>query len=350
MAVNPAEAETRSESFGLTPLSVEWLGARPTWLGLPAATETLKANAVLESGDLDSDLKRRLISPEQARAKVLHAAGIAVPDLRALRRERTYDVLTVDLSNMQSLPSRTEARRLADADLLLIGSLAALREMRRRYPFLAAKTALFRTPLDFAAYDAAPETADGDVVLFAGPLTAAGGLDLVVEALAQLHYESQPPTVRVLGEGRPEERYVSWCQRRAAAAGIPLTFGAARDGAVEHAYAAATLVCVPYRDPVGSEPARHAAAAGIPIVGTEVEPLLELVADGATGYLVPIDDIVLLAHRLELLLRDTDLRGTFGRRARERAEAELSPAVAVSRLVALWSEAARRHVQTPLAS
>src|ERR1700704_5955635 len=99
MAVNPAEVDPGSESFGLTPLSVEWLGARPAWLRLPAAVETLEANAVLESDDLDDDLTRRLVSPDQARARVLHTAGKTVPDLRALRRERTYDVLSVDLSN-----------------------------------------------------------------------------------------------------------------------------------------------------------------------------------------------------------------------------------------------------------
>ena len=153
----------------------------------------------------------------------------------------------------------------------------------------------------------------------------------------------------MLASGKPEQRYLSWCQRRAAAARIPLTIVAPRDGAIEAAYASATVVCVPYRDPLGSEAARRAAAAAIPIVGTEVEPLLELVEDGGTGYLVPIDDIGHLAHRLDTLLRDAELRHVFGRRARDRAEAELSPAAAVSRLVSLWGDAAR-GLQTPLAS
>ena len=77
--------------------------------------------------------------------------------------------------------------------------------------------------------------------------------------------------------------------------------------------------------------------------------MLELVEDGVTGYIVPIDDILGLARRLEVLLRDDALRSDFGRAAWERAEAELSPAAAVSRLVALWSGAARRAAHASLA-
>jgi glycosyltransferase involved in cell wall biosynthesis len=351
MAVNPAQAVVRSEGLGRAQICVEWLGPRPAWLALPAAADALSAHGVLETNDLSRDLARRLVSPERTPTTVLHATEAALSQLRSLRREAVYDVVTIDLSASPSLPSRAEARRLADADLLLIGSVGALRETRRRYPFLAAKAALFHTPTDFAAHDAARATVEGDhLVLFAGPLTPAGGLDLTVEALARLDHGSTPPALLVLASGRREKRYVAWCQRRAAEAGIELTIASTRDRSVEEAYASATIVCTPYRDPIGSDPARHAAAAGVPIVGTEVDPLLELVEDTATGYLVPIDDIIGLAHRLELLLRDADLRAAFGRAARERAESDLSPAAAVSRLVGLWGDAAGRRARASLAS
>lgn len=348
MALNPAELEGRAEQIGRQrPLTVEWVGPRPAWLSLAAAAEALAAYAVIEQDDLDRDLAR-LAAHELAPTKVLHVSGVALPELRALRHEGAYDVLAADLSDVDTVPSRADARRLAGANLLLVGSVAALREIRRRYPFLATRTALFRIPVDFASQDAVPRAGRrGDIVLFAGPLTAGGGLDLVVEALAQL---DEPPAVQVLASGKPEQRYLTWCQRRAAAAGIPLTIVGDRDGAVEAAYASATLVCVPYRDPIGGDAARHAAAAAIPIVGTEVEPLLEVVEDGGTGYLVPIDDIGQLAHRIDTLVRDAELSRVFGRRARERAEAELSPSAAVSRLVSLWSEAAARGLRTSLAS
>jgi glycosyltransferase involved in cell wall biosynthesis len=350
MAVNPAETEAPLASAGHAPLCVEWFGARPAWLALPAAADALEQHGVLETDDLGLDLARRLASPVQSPMMVLHATSAASPALRAFRREGKYDVLTVDLSASPSVPTRAEARRLSEADLVLIGSVGVLRETRRRYPFLAAKTAIFRTPADFGAHDVAQANGAGNLVLFEGPLTPAGGLDLIVEALARLDHGSAPPALLVLERGRRKKRYLTWCQRRAADAGIPLTIASARDRSVEEAYASATIVCTPYRDAVAGEPARRAAAAGIPIVGTEVDSLLELVEDAATGYLVPIDDIVGLADRLELLLRDADLRSAFGREARERAEAELSPAVAVSRLVGLWSETARRLARAPLAS
>ena len=104
MALNPSELEARAERIGRTPLCIEWVGPRPGWLALPAAVEALAAHDVLESGDLGSDLTRRIGSVEPAPKKVLHAAGSALPELRSLSREGTYDVLAVDLSGSRINP------------------------------------------------------------------------------------------------------------------------------------------------------------------------------------------------------------------------------------------------------
>ena len=47
------------------------------------------------------------------------------------------------------------------------------------------------------------------LVVFEGPLTPAGGLDLLVEALARLG--SATPELHVLASGGREKRYLAWC-------------------------------------------------------------------------------------------------------------------------------------------
>ena len=60
---------------------------------------------------------------------------------------------------------------------------------------------------------------------------------------------------------------------------------------------------------------------GVPVVATDVGGVREAVVDGDTGYLVPENDDVLLADRLQLLLGDSALRSTMGRSARAHYEA-----------------------------
>lgn len=61
----------------------------------------------------------------------------------------------------------------------------------------------------------------------------------------------------------------------------------------------------------------EAAACGVPAVATATEGAREIVNDGVTGSLVPIDDVRALASSVASLLKDESLRRSLGRRARE---------------------------------
>jgi glycosyltransferase involved in cell wall biosynthesis len=62
----------------------------------------------------------------------------------------------------------------------------------------------------------------------------------------------------------------------------------------------------------------EAMAASLPVVGTNVNGTDELVLDGETGYLVPVDDVDALADAIERLVRDPELRARMGAAGRER--------------------------------
>ena len=67
----------------------------------------------------------------------------------------------------------------------------------------------------------------------------------------------------------------------------------------------------------------EAMAAGLPVVVTDVEAILEWVTDGENGLVVPRKDPAALAEAICAMLGDSDLRDTFGRNnyriAKERA-------------------------------
>jgi glycosyltransferase involved in cell wall biosynthesis len=86
-------------------------------------------------------------------------------------------------------------------------------------------------------------------------------------------------------------------------------------------YSAADVCVVPsYYESFGLV-ALEAMACGTPVVASRVGGLAGTVRDGETGYLVPWRCPEPFAERLDLLLANEELRGAFGRTAREYVEA-----------------------------
>ena len=59
----------------------------------------------------------------------------------------------------------------------------------------------------------------------------------------------------------------------------------------------------------------EAAAAGRPVVATDVGGVADVVADGSTGFVVPTTSVGALADRLTQLALDPELRRAMGREA-----------------------------------
>jgi glycosyltransferase involved in cell wall biosynthesis len=64
--------------------------------------------------------------------------------------------------------------------------------------------------------------------------------------------------------------------------------------------------------------------AGLPIVTTRVPGAADVIADGESGFVVPVDDLPALVDACGSLVRDPDLRARFGAAARARCEREFS--------------------------
>lgn len=166
----------------------------------------------------------------------------------------------------------------------------------------------------------APRRDDGRTVLFVGREFGRKGGPILLDAFARLR--RRVPRARLLVAGP-----------RAAP---PLPEGAFHLGPVEldelpALLSQATVFAMPtLREPFGLA-FLDAMACGVPCVGTGLEAVPEIVADGETGLLVPPGDAVELAAALERLLADPRRARAMGARGRARVAARF-----------LWSHVAER--------
>jgi glycosyltransferase involved in cell wall biosynthesis len=185
-----------------------------------------------------------------------------------------------------------------------------------------------------------------DGVLFVGRITPHKGVDRLIEAL--------PPGARltIAGSGGhdpswPERGYADLLRTKAASASGRITFaGTVTEEELprlmrRHAVLVLPSVertCfgrhVPVSELLGLT-VIEAMASGTPVVCSRIGGLTEVVADGATGFLVPPGDVDALRDSLAMLLHDRSLQDRLGRGARDVARERFT-----------WDACARRCLES----
>jgi glycosyltransferase involved in cell wall biosynthesis len=102
----------------------------------------------------------------------------------------------------------------------------------------------------------------------------------------------------------------------------------------------ADLFVMPTRNEAFGLVYQEAAAAGLPVIGSRLNAIPEIVTDGETGLLVPPGDRVSLARALDTLIASVELRDRLGRNARRKIERDADPDDHRRQLVALVSRVA----------
>jgi glycosyltransferase involved in cell wall biosynthesis len=175
---------------------------------------------------------------------------------------------------------------------------------------------------------------DARVLLAVCRLEPQKGVDVAMRALPDVVARHPHARLVVLGEG-PQR---SNLEELASSLGIPVQL----PGRVPDVAAwlqRADLLVHPVRWEGFGLALLEAMLASLPVVGTRVSSIPEIVVDGDTGLLVPPDDPAALAAAINRVLDDP---GGYGRRGRARAEAEFNVARMADRTLAVYDAAIRR--------
>lgn len=142
------------------------------------------------------------------------------------------------------------------------------------------------------------------------------GIDVLIDSAVLLRNRGVATRVFVAGESRHRTRYQQAVQARGVSE-IVTFLGHRTD--MPDLYAAADIVCLPSFHEGLPYAISEAMAASKPVVATDVGGVSEMVKDGATGVLIPVDEPQSLADALEHLA-DPMLRQEMGSEARTHAE------------------------------
>lgn len=219
-------------------------------------------------------------------------------------------------------------------------------DVRRLGAVPAERVAALPMPVDVAHFErgrAVPK-AEPPRLLYAGNLVPSKGVDLLIEALAQLRARGVPCRVKVLGQGSAEAELRALAARLGVARDVEWSPFVPQD-AMPAEYGASTVTVLPTRgraEGLGLALV-EALLAGSAVVGSPAGGIPEVVEHERTGLLFRDGDPADLAAQLERLLTDAALRRRLSDAGYGRVRERHDPDASSARFWELYRDVAGRR-------
>jgi len=194
--------------------------------------------------------------------------------------------------------------------------------------------------------------ADACVIAYTGRLLRGKGLEDLLAAFAKVAAEVPSAQLLVVGSGAGQALSVEEDLRAIVlreGLGARVTFTGRLDD-VSEALRAADVFAFPSVFEALGISLIEAAATGLPAVGARTGGIVDVIENGASGWLVDPGDVTALSARLRALLLDDAARARLGARGRAIAEARFDEGRALVRYRALLGEVAGRGAAAQLAA
>jgi len=178
------------------------------------------------------------------------------------------------------------------------------------------------------------------IIGIVGRLTRQKGQTILLDALTEVVNKFQAMMLFIVGDGPDKaelqekanrlrlDKYIRW-------------FGAFPQEEVFRLYAAMDVLVMPSLYEGFGLTAGEAMAAGLPVVGTRVDGLSEIIEDRVTGYLLPVGDSHELAKALIQILSNPEKRKTMGQKGKDRVQEVFSLQRFNSSMIAAYDELSR---------
>ena len=250
------------------------------------------------------------------------------------------------------LLERGAVKRIATPVFRRAGRVTAVsgflaRDLKRLLPGTVPDALVTPMPINVAAFEegAKQRKAAPPRILYAGNLVPSKGVDVLLQAAAELRHLGIDFQIKILGEGPAERTLRSLVSRLDL--GSRVTWSRfVPQGEMPDEYGASTITVLPSR---GSTEGLgltlvEALLAGSAVVGTPAGGIPEVIRHEETGLLARDGDASDLARQLQRLLTDAGLRDRLARAGKEQVTRIYAADAAVGRFLDLYHDIATdRH-------
>src|SRR5215472_10494026 len=199
--------------------------------------------------------------------------------------------------------------------------------LRQRCPDSATKIHRVYNGIDLERFPAPTSRNRNRIprIVSVGRLVPFKGFEDLIEACAELARRQIDFVCDIIGDGPLRETLQTKIQQLDLSSRVNLLGSLSQGAVLEKLHTADVFALASTTDAQGATDVfptviLEAMASAQPVVSTRLAGIPELVVDGETGMLISDGDSTALAHALEQLLRDPDLRLQFGHAGRARIE------------------------------
>jgi glycosyltransferase involved in cell wall biosynthesis len=219
-------------------------------------------------------------------------------------------------------------------DLFLFESSYVADLFRAKIGTPRAMVRIVRNGVGKAEFEPVAIQPDATDIVCVGELRPVKAIDVLIEALAILKTSGQPVTATIVGEGPDDSKLKAQAARRGLTEEVRFVgFRPARE-----AFAMGRMLVIPSRAESLPYVVLEAAAAGVPIIATEVGGVPEIFGPQA-GHLIPPDDIAALVGAMRAALTDPGEAHRIAEQVRARVRAEFSLSTMVEGGLTAYREA-----------
>jgi glycosyltransferase involved in cell wall biosynthesis len=300
-------------------------------------------------------LIRRLVRTNGVSVAHFHHASTLYETIAStLRATSTPWMVTFHGSDLRADISEPRCHAVMLDLVTRAGAVSAVSESLREaavraFPDAAAKTSVIYNSVEVALVEEAKDVAanglDAKVVVFLGVLGKRKGADVLLDAWVDLVRSggAPPPWTLVIAGDGPDKPGLESIAKDAGVADRVRFVGATARSDIATLLTGGSIMVVPSRTEPFGLVAAEGQMLGRPIVASDTGGLPEVIEDGVTGLLVPVEDAGALAAAIASLIAEPARRRSFGHAAHERAMLRFSPGRMAEEYLSRYSAIVAAH-------
>ena len=181
---------------------------------------------------------------------------------------------------------------------------------------------------------------NGQVILFVGRLTVHKGLEVLLRAFNRIRPEFPRANLVIVGQG-PEEAHLRAIQNEMKLDRVTF-LGLQPWSAMRKIYPACEFLVLPsFYEPFGNV-VLEAMACGLPVIGSKIAGMADIISHGETGYQITPGDFDRLSYYMRTLLADRTLRSKMSKAARKVTEEKLDDKIIARSVERLYYTCVKR--------